>query len=128
MSTTTDVVAGDVFSNTAGLTWDDADTGGTTHNDSGAAPDVTVREPDLAMTKAVDNATPEAGDTITYTIEVTNNGGWPAYDVVVSDTVDTALAYVGGSITGPGADASGDPVLTWDVQAGLGRGIDPRRR
>ena len=52
----TDVRAGDVFSNTAYLTWEDADSGGTTHNDSGAAPDVTVREPDLAMTKAVDNA------------------------------------------------------------------------
>ncbi len=122
---TTEVVAGDVFSNTASLAWDDADTGGTTHNDSGSAPDITVREPDLAMTKAVDNGTPEAGDTLTYTIEVTNNGGWPACNVTVEDTIDTALAYVGGSITGPGGDASGDPALTWDIQGGLGRGIDP---
>ncbi len=119
------VGAGDAFSNTAYLDWEDADTGGSTHGGSASASDVTVREPELSLAKRVDDAAPEAGDVVTYVIEVTNNGGWPAHYVVVSDTVDAALAYVGGSITGPGADDWGDPVLTWDIQAGLGRAIDP---
>ncbi len=113
-----DVESGDTFGNGATLSWEDAASGGGTHNASGSASDVIIREPRVTMNKTVDNETPAAGDTVTYTIVVQNEGNWPAYNVAVQDTVDSALTYVPGSITGPGTGVSGSD-LSWDFQAGL---------
>ena len=113
-----DVKKGDEFGNSATVNWEDAETGGNPHSAAGSAGDVTIREPQVTLDKTVDDSTPAAGDTITYTIEVGNTGDWPAYNIVVQDNVNSALTYVTGSITGPGASASGNN-LSWDLQAGI---------
>ena len=55
----------------------------------------------------------KAGDTVTYTITVTNNGEGNAYGVKVSDTIPAGLTLVEGSITNSGVLNAG--VITWDV-------------
>ena len=72
----------------AQLAWEDAATGGADHQAQANATEVTICEPDLAITKVADNTTPMAGDSLLYTVQVTNNGDWPAYNVTVNDTVE----------------------------------------
>ncbi len=110
----------DIFSNTADLQWEDADTGGNTYNDSASAPDVTAVEPQLTIAKSWQNLThpgqqPEAGDTLLYTIQLNNTGTSTAYEVSVDDAVNADMTYIPASIIGPGADDSGAPGLTWDI-------------
>jgi len=66
-------------------------------NDSGAAPPVTVGgssgDADLAISKTTATTTAGPGDTITYTISVTNNGPDAANDVVVTDTLPSSLLF-----------------------------------
>ncbi|MGB0846809.1 MAG: isopeptide-forming domain-containing fimbrial protein [Thiolinea sp.] len=52
----------------------------------------TVRAPDLSIQKNVSpSANIDAGDTVNYTINVTNNGGGIAYDVNVRDVLPSGL-------------------------------------
>ena len=44
--------------------------------------------------------TPNEGATVTYTVQLTNNGPNAATNVVVTDIVPAGLTYVGASITG----------------------------
>ena len=60
---------------------------------------------DLAIVKTVNNQTPYYGDTVTYTITVTNNGPNTATNVVVTDTVPSGMnvssaddTYVGNGV------------------------------
>jgi uncharacterized repeat protein (TIGR01451 family) len=55
----------------------------------------TCQPADLAISKMVSAGTVNAGDSLTYTIMVTNNGPGPAATVTVADTLPSAL----GSIT-----------------------------
>ena len=76
---------------------------------------------DLELTKNVSDATPEVGDTVTYTIEITNNGPDTATNVMITDVVPAGLSYNTGSIMGPGANDS-DPSgggLTWTIPSML---------
>jgi uncharacterized repeat protein (TIGR01451 family) len=50
---------------------------------------------DLSVTKAVDNATPLEGDTVVYTVTVTNHGPVDATGVSLSDVLPAGLTYVG---------------------------------
>lgn len=50
---------------------------------------------DLAVTKTVDDATPDEGDTITYTVTVTNNGSGDATNVSVTDQLPTGVTRTG---------------------------------
>ncbi len=43
------------------------------------------REPELRISKGITPANPDAGDTVTFTITVQNNGTSPVYDVTVTD-------------------------------------------
>ena len=49
---------------------------------------------DLAIVKTVDNATPEEGDTIVYTLTLTNNGPRNANQIQVTDVLPAGLTYV----------------------------------
>ncbi len=49
---------------------------------------------DLTLEKTVDNTTPREGDTITYTLVLTNNGPSEATGVVVSDSLPASVSFV----------------------------------
>jgi large repetitive protein len=57
---------------------------------------ITPNSADLAVVKTVSNATPNVGDTITFTVTVTNNGPNTAHNVQLTDTfpVSAELTYV----------------------------------
>lgn len=67
---------------------------------------------DLSLTKAVSNATPAAGATITYTLQVTNaaSATATATGVEVTDLLPAGTAYV--SYSGPGTYTPGTGVWT----------------
>ncbi|MBL4659964.1 MAG: isopeptide-forming domain-containing fimbrial protein, partial [Alcanivoracaceae bacterium] len=64
------------------------------------APNVTIREPVLTIDKTVTPTSADAGDTVTYTVVVTNTGTSPAFDVAISDNLTNAfLNLTSGSVT-----------------------------
>ena len=74
------------------------------------APNVTVLEPELSVTKAVSDTVPHLGQTITYTVVVTNEGvpfGTDAMDVNVVDSLPTGMVFHPGSVT-----VDGQPLLS----------------
>lgn len=52
---------------------------------------------DLAITKTVNNANPDDGDNVVFTITVTNNGPSAASDIVVSDLLQSGFVFVSAS-------------------------------
>lgn len=62
-------------------------------------------EAELALTKIVDNAAPNVGDTVNYTIAVTNNGPTNATGVQVTDQLPTGIRFLMAS-AGNNYDAS----------------------
>lgn len=90
---------------------------------------VTLVEPDVAIAKAVSNATPQPGDTFTYTVTLTNAANRPpAYNLVVTDDVPDGVAVgtisSGGVLTGTTL-VGGVPVggtITWTIPGPLAAG------
>jgi uncharacterized repeat protein (TIGR01451 family) len=79
-------------------------------NNSGSAT-ATPQQADLQVTKTVDNPTPNVGDTVTYTITLTNNGPDTATNVTVHDILPPQVSFR--SFRGTG---NYDPVTgTWNV-------------
>ncbi len=68
---------------------------------------------DLALTKSVNNPAPNVGDTIAYTIVVTNEGPQPAVGVRVEDVLPAGVTYVSNSLGGAYSDGTG----IWDIGA-----------
>lgn len=66
---------------------------------------------DLAVTKSVDKTTAAVGDTLTYTITVTNTEGDDAYGVSVTDLLPPTLSFV--------ATSSADTVGTYAPGTGI---------
>ena len=107
-----------------------------------ASPDIgayeLVPEADLSLTKSVAQSTYKAGDTVVYTLTVTNNGPDDASTVVVTDTYPSQLTYVsctasggscgiqGGSIVANyaslAANASATMTISGTLNSGLSRG------
>ncbi|WP_299903335.1 DUF11 domain-containing protein, partial [uncultured Aquimarina sp.] len=58
-------------------------------------------EVDLVIAKTVDDSTPDEGDTINYTITVTNNGPASATDVSLTDVLPAGVTFVSST---PAAD------------------------
>jgi len=81
---------------------------------------------DIEVLKAVSEATPTEGDTVTYTITVNNLSSQTASDINIGDVVPSGVTYVTGSISGGNSNSEATPItgdgLTWviDSLAGLG--------
>ena len=88
--------------------------------DKSASADVTV--PEIIPGKSVDVENPNFGDTVTYTVTVTNNGIVDAKHVVVVDHLDKGLKYFSSSNNGV-YDAATHTV-TWIVDIDIGSSID----
>jgi uncharacterized repeat protein (TIGR01451 family) len=104
--------SGSTITNTAAITASDQDDNNPS-NDSDSA-DITVggMAADLAIVKTVDDPTPPEGDTIDYTIVLTNNGPDQATNIEVTDVLPTGVTYVSYSAT-QGSYASGTGI--WSV-------------
>jgi uncharacterized repeat protein (TIGR01451 family) len=59
-----------------------------------ASTTVTPQQADLALAKTVSNAAPNVGDTITYTVTLSNNGPNTATGVQVTDLLPTGVTFV----------------------------------
>ena len=102
---------------------DQFDPNSTPANDAPAEDDqdsalVTPQEADLSLTKTVDDATPSVGDTITYTVTLTNNGPDTATNIDVTDVVPSQLSGV--TVT-PSAGTWTAPV--WSVPSLASTGV-----
>ena len=108
--------AGSTIVNTSSKTQDQVDSDTTADDPSES---ITVESIDLVLAKTVDNSTPNEGATVTYTVQLTNNGPDAATNVVVTDIVPAGLTYVAGaSITGGDSSDDSDPAgagLSWTV-------------
>jgi len=78
------------------------------HGDIGAYE--RIPQADFSITKAVGNSTAKAGDTVTYTLTVTNVGD-PATSVTVTDNFPTALTFVSCSAPGGSCAVQGAAVV-----------------
>ena len=81
-----------------------------------------VTVPEIIPGKSVDVENPNFGDTVTYTVTVTNNGIVDAKNVVVVDHLDKGLKYFSSSNNGV-YDAATHTV-TWIVDIDIGSSID----
>ncbi|NPA31480.1 MAG: DUF11 domain-containing protein, partial [Chloroflexi bacterium] len=101
----------------------------TTRNDGTSCPDAPSFKADLRLSKSVDPASAGAGDTVTFTLTLTNDGPSVATDVEVTDVVPDGYTYVAGSIGGNAGSTSATittddtsaPTLKWTVEP-LGSG------
>ena len=90
--TAADVSAGKV-DNTATATGK-TPTGGTVESTDSTHTVVQPSVTNVKVTKTVDNPTPHVGDTVTYTLSVTNTGAADAKDVVITDALPTGVTFV----------------------------------
>jgi len=73
---------------------------------------------DISVTKAVSNATPTEGDTVTYTVTVENLSSQNATNVAISDALPGGVTYVAASAAGPGATyTAGTNTVSWSIAA-----------
>ena len=86
---------------------------------------MTPLQTDLAVFKAVSDATPNVTDTIEFAIAAANYGPAPATGVVVKDIIPAGLTYVGPSPIISPNPSDGSPVaydsntrtLTWNIDS-----------
>src|SRR5262249_23518956 len=78
------------------------------------APGMPCQPADLALTKKVDNAHPNVGDTITYTLTATNKGPANATGVKVTDALPAGLSFVSAMASAGTFDQA---TLIWTIGA-----------
>jgi uncharacterized repeat protein (TIGR01451 family) len=106
--------------NTASISAADQFDPDTANNSDGAS--VVPQQADLELTKTVSDPSPNVGDTVTFTVTLTNNGFSTATNVTVADSLPSGLSfvsatpsqgtYVGGVWTVGTVAASATPTLT----------------
>jgi uncharacterized repeat protein (TIGR01451 family)/gliding motility-associated-like protein len=79
---------------------------------------VYVTSADLAVTKTVDDATPNIGNTITYVIEVVNNGPDAATGVSLVDNLPVGVTYVSSTTTNGTFNSGSGEWVIGTVQSG----------
>ena len=67
---------------------------------------------DLSLTKTVDDATPNVGDTVTFTVTLTNDGPDTGTGIEVTDTLSAGLSFVGAATATGSYDDTTD---VWSV-------------
>ena len=73
---------------------------------------------DIGVTKAVDNATPDVGATVTFTVRATNNGPAAATNVVITDQLPVGrLTLLGSSTSGPQPSTYTPSTGAWSIPA-----------
>ena len=86
-----------------------------------ATASVTVEETvDLKIEKTINDATPNIGDIVTFTLLVENLGPGTATVVTVNDILPTGFSYVAASITGGDTSNDSSPAgtgLTWTINS-----------
>lgn len=87
-------------------------------NDTAKTP-TNPTEADLYLTKTVNNARPNVGDNVTFTITVQNLGPSAAADVKVNDILPAGLEYVSSTAS---AGTYDDGTGVWEVTPSLGAG------
>lgn len=111
---------GDVLANNVALTWtslsgvvaeERTGSGGVNDYRTTTSTPVTVSGPDLRVQKDDGRVAASPGDTLTYTVTVTNDGNGTAPNVVLTDTIPTHTAFQ--SASDGGVFAAG--VVTWPV-------------
>ena len=78
-----------------------------TTNDTASDPTNIVSQADIAVTKAVSNATPNQGTNVTFTITATNNGPSNATGVQVTDLLPAGLTFVSAAPSGSYTSGTG---------------------
>ncbi|MGG1518595.1 hypothetical protein ABE504_24460 [Paenibacillus oryzisoli] len=68
---------------------------------------IPVSAPNVTVVKSTDVIDAVTGDTITYTVVVTNNGIEAVNNVVMTDPIPTGTVFIGGSVTVNGASQPG---------------------
>ncbi len=74
-----------------------------------------VNNANLTITKSADKETAIIGETITYTIEVTNSGNVDANPAVVTDLLPPSTTYVSGTLLVNGIANPADPTNGFDI-------------
>ncbi|MGV6827758.1 MAG: DUF11 domain-containing protein, partial [Flavobacteriales bacterium] len=77
--------------------------------------EVLAADADLITTKVVDNPTPSEGDTITYTLEVFNNGTGDATGVTTTDVLPAGVSFVSSTQVGGTVNTYDDGTGLWDI-------------
>ncbi|RAJ08678.1 putative repeat protein (TIGR01451 family), partial [Chitinophaga skermanii] len=85
-------------------------------NDTASVTPVPVPVTDLAITKTIINATPDAGATITFTLTATNNGPSDATGVKVVDTLLSGYTFLGNTAT-TGASSYNATTGIWTINS-----------
>src|SRR5262249_48102082 len=86
------VVSPSAETNTASISHSDQFDPDTTNNSASAT--VTPQQADLALAKKVDDPTPNVGETVAFTVTLTNHGPAAATNVTVADTLPAGLTLV----------------------------------
>ena len=103
------VVSPSARTNTAAISHADQFDRKTRNNSAGVTE--TPQVADLAIAKMVDDPTPTVGETVTFTVALSNNGPSAATSVRVSDQLPAGLTFVSAK-TSQGAYSSGSGVWT----------------
>ena len=83
-------------------------------------------EADLSLEVTISDTTPTVGDTVTFTIKVSNAGPSAATTVEVTDIVPAGYTYVASSIAGGDSQNDSSPAgtgLTWTINS-IAKGVD----
>ena len=110
--------AGTSVTNTATISNSDQPDSNPDNNDDSA--DITVEGMDLALVKVVDNPTPTQGDTITYTLTLTNNGPGDATGIIVEENLSldgVNFTYVSDTVSQGTFTVNNPPPSIWNVGA-----------
>jgi len=88
------------------------------NNDSNNADDAVVDAiaADLAISKVVDNPTPDLGEQVVWTIEVENKGPDTAENVIITDTLPAGTSFV--SSTEESFNAESGEIVVGDLAPG----------